>query len=108
MKLQKSGKDTCTALFLVHVTCVLHTSQMLIRVSPSFVSLETVTKVSLKVMTPVILTVFVLALYLHGQQVESTARLDFLWKLQVQEAVYVLIGNKSKKKQQYYFKAEHA
>lgn len=46
-------------------------------------SLESVTKVSLKVMTPVILTVFVLALYLHGQQVESTARLDFLWKLQV-------------------------
>lgn len=42
-----------------------------------------VTMVSLKIMTPVILTVFVLALYLHGQQVESTARLDFLWKLQV-------------------------
>lgn len=33
--------------------------------------------------TPLILTVFVLALYLHAQQVESTARLDFLWKLQV-------------------------
>nr|XP_057939218.1 adenylate cyclase type 6-like isoform X1 [Doryrhamphus excisus] len=44
--------------------------------------LESVTKVPLKVMTPIILTVFVLALYLHGQQVESTARLDFLWKLQ--------------------------
>ncbi|XP_078064133.1 adenylate cyclase type 5-like, partial [Mustelus asterias] len=40
------------------------------------------TKVALKYMTPVILTVFVLALYLHAQQVESTARLDFLWKLQ--------------------------
>uniref|UniRef100_A0A8B9KIG3 adenylate cyclase n=1 Tax=Astyanax mexicanus TaxID=7994 RepID=A0A8B9KIG3_ASTMX len=40
---------------------------------------------SLKVMTPVILTVFVLALYLHAQQVESTARLDFLWKLQATE-----------------------
>lgn len=49
----------------------------------SLLSLESVTKVSLKVMTPIILTVFVLALYLHGQQVESTARLDFLWKLQV-------------------------
>uniref|UniRef100_A0AAQ5YTQ2 Adenylate cyclase type 6 n=1 Tax=Amphiprion ocellaris TaxID=80972 RepID=A0AAQ5YTQ2_AMPOC len=47
--------------------------------------LESMTKVSLKVMTPVILTVFVLALYLHGQQVESTARLDFLWKLQATE-----------------------
>uniref|UniRef100_A0A8C2PRC2 adenylate cyclase n=1 Tax=Cyprinus carpio TaxID=7962 RepID=A0A8C2PRC2_CYPCA len=34
---------------------------------------------------PVILTVFVLALYLHAQQVESTARLDFLWKLQATE-----------------------
>uniref|UniRef100_A0A8C1WYB4 adenylate cyclase n=1 Tax=Cyprinus carpio TaxID=7962 RepID=A0A8C1WYB4_CYPCA len=44
-----------------------------------------VTKVSLKVMTPVILTIFVLALYLHAQQVESTARLDFLWKLQATE-----------------------
>uniref|UniRef100_A0A8C6U8M7 adenylate cyclase n=1 Tax=Neogobius melanostomus TaxID=47308 RepID=A0A8C6U8M7_9GOBI len=44
-----------------------------------------VNKVPLKVMTPVILTVFVLALYLHGQQVESTARLDFLWKLQATE-----------------------
>ncbi|XP_077423169.1 adenylate cyclase type 6-like isoform X2 [Vanacampus margaritifer] len=47
--------------------------------------LESVTKVPLKVMTPIILTVFVLALYLHGQQVESTARLDFLWKLQATE-----------------------
>ncbi|KAL2104285.1 hypothetical protein ACEWY4_001153 [Coilia grayii] len=46
---------------------------------------KTVTKVSLRVITPVILTVFVLALYLHGQQVESTARLDFLWKLQATE-----------------------
>ncbi|XP_078394007.1 adenylate cyclase type 6-like, partial [Cetorhinus maximus] len=42
-------------------------------------------KVALKYMTPVILTVFVLALYLHAQQVESTARLDFLWKLQATE-----------------------
>lgn len=41
------------------------------------------TKVPLKIMTPVVITVFVLALYLHAQQVESTARLDFLWKLQV-------------------------
>uniref|UniRef100_A0A8C2HS08 adenylate cyclase n=1 Tax=Cyprinus carpio TaxID=7962 RepID=A0A8C2HS08_CYPCA len=46
---------------------------------------ETVTKVSLRVSIPVILTVFVLALYLHAQQVESTARLDFLWKLQATE-----------------------
>ncbi|XP_023391197.1 adenylate cyclase type 6 isoform X3 [Pteropus alecto] len=39
-------------------------------------------RVALKYMTPVILLVFALALYLHAQQVESTARLDFLWKLQ--------------------------
>uniref|UniRef100_A0A8C3AYC3 Adenylate cyclase type 6 n=1 Tax=Cyclopterus lumpus TaxID=8103 RepID=A0A8C3AYC3_CYCLU len=59
-------------------SCLLSTPLFLL-------SLESVTKVSLKVMTPVILTVFVLALYLHGQQVESTARLDFLWKLQATE-----------------------
>ncbi|KAF6724654.1 Adenylate cyclase type 6 [Oryzias melastigma] len=47
--------------------------------------LDSVTQVPLKVMTPVVLMVFVLALYLHGQQVESTARLDFLWKLQATE-----------------------
>ncbi|XP_043929592.1 adenylate cyclase type 5 [Protopterus annectens] len=42
-------------------------------------------KVALKIMTPVIITVFVGALYLHAKQVESTARLDFLWKLQATE-----------------------
>ncbi|KAJ0005984.1 hypothetical protein NQD34_015878 [Periophthalmus magnuspinnatus] len=42
-------------------------------------------KVPLKIMTPIVITVFVLALYLHAQQVESTARLDFLWKLQATE-----------------------
>lgn len=46
--------------------------------SPSNVS-----RVALKIVTPVVITVFVLAVYLHAQQVESTARLDFLWKLQV-------------------------
>ncbi|XP_036600340.1 adenylate cyclase type 5 [Trichosurus vulpecula] len=46
---------------------------------------EHVTKVALKIMTPIIISVFVLALYLHAQQVESTARLDFLWKLQATE-----------------------
>lgn len=40
-------------------------------------------KVALRYVTPVILAIFALALYLHAQQVESTARLDFLWKLQV-------------------------
>ncbi|XP_060678345.1 adenylate cyclase type 5-like, partial [Hemiscyllium ocellatum] len=42
-------------------------------------------RVPLKYMTPVVLMVFVIALYLHAQQVESTARLDFLWKLQATE-----------------------
>uniref|UniRef100_A0A8C6YFY5 adenylate cyclase n=1 Tax=Naja naja TaxID=35670 RepID=A0A8C6YFY5_NAJNA len=48
--------------------------------SPSHVS-----RVALKIVTPVVITVFVLAVYLHAQQVESTARLDFLWKLQATE-----------------------
>uniref|UniRef100_A0A8C1LC08 adenylate cyclase n=1 Tax=Cyprinus carpio TaxID=7962 RepID=A0A8C1LC08_CYPCA len=48
-------------------------------------SIVTDTRVPLKIMTPVVITVFVLALYLHAQQVESTARLDFLWKLQATE-----------------------
>uniref|UniRef100_UPI00358F5831 adenylate cyclase type 5 isoform X2 n=1 Tax=Myxine glutinosa TaxID=7769 RepID=UPI00358F5831 len=42
-------------------------------------------RVALRVATPIILALFVLALYLHAQQVESTARLDFLWKLQATE-----------------------
>ncbi len=46
-------------------------------------SQETVTKVSLRMSIPVILIVFVLALYMNTQQVKSTARLAFLWKLQV-------------------------
>ncbi|XP_058890110.1 adenylate cyclase type 5 isoform X1 [Acipenser ruthenus] len=47
--------------------------------------LMNVSRVALKIMTPIVITVFVLALYLHAQQVESTARLDFLWKLQATE-----------------------
>ena len=30
-----------------------------------------------------VLTVFVVALVIHGHQTEATYRLDFLWKLQV-------------------------
>ncbi|CAJ0931499.1 unnamed protein product [Ranitomeya imitator] len=48
-------------------------------------STDSVPRVTLKIATPVIISVFVLALYLHAQQVESTARLDFLWKLQATE-----------------------
>ncbi|XP_063285253.1 adenylate cyclase type 5 [Pelobates fuscus] len=46
---------------------------------------DSVSRVALKIVTPIIISVFVLALYLHAQQVESTARLDFLWKLQATE-----------------------
>ncbi|XP_071480369.1 adenylate cyclase type 5-like [Diadema antillarum] len=41
--------------------------------------------IPLKVITPVIMIVYVAALWIHGRQVESTARLDFLWKLQATE-----------------------
>ena len=80
MKLQTSGKITAHSVLLlkVFISFPINVTMCLSLCSP-FV----VTKVSLRVMTPVILTVFVLALYLHAQQVESTARLDFLWKLQV-------------------------
>uniref|UniRef100_A0A8C9WLA3 Adenylate cyclase type 5 n=1 Tax=Scleropages formosus TaxID=113540 RepID=A0A8C9WLA3_SCLFO len=54
-------------------------------VAANALSNVTDTKVPLKITTPVVITVFVLALYLHAQQVESTARLDFLWKLQATE-----------------------
>lgn len=67
----------------VYFTPMQDNHSQLLTTPLSLLSLESLTKVPLKVMTPVILTVFVLALYLHGQQVESTARLDFLWKLQV-------------------------
>lgn len=38
-----------------------------------------------KYYTVIILLSFVIALSIHGQQVESTSRLDFLWKLQATE-----------------------
>lgn len=60
---------------------------------PPYCSPEHATKVALKVVTPIIISVFVLALYLHAQQVESTARLDFLWKLQVCDpGVELIVG----------------
>lgn len=80
MKLRRSGNELSEAIWFLMFLSVYGLSHS---ASLAFLSLETATKVSLKIITPVILTVFVLALYLHGQQVESTARLDFLWKLQV-------------------------
>lgn len=43
------------------------------------------TTVGLKWMALFIVILFTIALFIHAQQVESTARLDFLWKLQVRE-----------------------
>lgn len=82
MKLQTSGE--CQYYVFLSATSKLRPVALMSPCVPR--SPFVVTKVSLRVMTPVILTVFVLALYLHAQQVESTARLDFLWKLQVRSA----------------------
>nr|KAG5706089.1 hypothetical protein BaRGS_025711 [Batillaria attramentaria] len=43
------------------------------------------TEVKLRIETVVVLAVFMVVLFLHSQQVESTARLDFLWKVQATE-----------------------
>lgn len=61
-----------------HPRVFIHVGVFFFQYSP-----PSVTRVALKIVTPVVITVFVLAVYLHAQQVESTARLDFLWKLQV-------------------------
>ncbi|XP_045169674.2 adenylate cyclase type 5-like [Mercenaria mercenaria] len=46
---------------------------------------EPATNIPLKWETIVILIVFTFILFIHAQQVESTARLDFLWKVQATE-----------------------
>uniref|UniRef100_A0A7N6AEM1 adenylate cyclase n=1 Tax=Anabas testudineus TaxID=64144 RepID=A0A7N6AEM1_ANATE len=82
----KNLNEKASCGIFIHSLCVvLYENKCYLTVSISLCSPFVVTKVSLRVMTPVILTVFVLALYLHAQQVESTARLDFLWKLQATE-----------------------
>ncbi|ELT87487.1 hypothetical protein CAPTEDRAFT_155468 [Capitella teleta] len=43
------------------------------------------TSVGLKWLCLVVVILFIVALFIHAQQVESTARLDFLWKLQAHE-----------------------
>ncbi|XP_010154146.1 PREDICTED: adenylate cyclase type 5, partial [Eurypyga helias] len=64
---------------------LLVTANTYVSANATFPCSPATTRVALKIVTPVIITVFVLALYLHAQQVESTARLDFLWKLQATE-----------------------
>ncbi|XP_038044387.1 adenylate cyclase type 5-like [Patiria miniata] len=49
------------------------------------VGLDNAAYVSMKWTGPVIIVVYIVALWMHGLQVESTARLDFLWKLQATE-----------------------
>ncbi|XP_057377418.1 adenylate cyclase type 5-like [Daphnia carinata] len=41
--------------------------------------------ISLGILTALILAAFVSAFVIHGQQIEATSRLDFLWKLQATE-----------------------
>ncbi|XP_077978185.1 adenylate cyclase type 5-like [Glandiceps talaboti] len=41
--------------------------------------------VAMKVLTPCVIVLYIIALWLHGTQVESTSRLDFLWRLQAKE-----------------------
>uniref|UniRef100_A0A8B9LY84 adenylate cyclase n=1 Tax=Astyanax mexicanus TaxID=7994 RepID=A0A8B9LY84_ASTMX len=67
-------------LLVIYLPLPLHSNELSV-----CSSCVTDSRVPLKIMTPVVITVFVLALYLHAQQVESTARLDFLWKLQATE-----------------------
>ena len=47
---------------------------------------EVSTHVALRVESVVVVVLFLLVLFVHSQQVESTARLDFLWKVQVSVA----------------------
>ncbi|XP_033639896.1 adenylate cyclase type 5-like [Asterias rubens] len=49
------------------------------------VGLEQPYYISMKITGPVLILVYIFALWSHGIQVESTARLDFLWKLQATE-----------------------
>ena len=44
---------------------------------------EARTGVVLRIESVVVLVLFMVVLVIHSQQVESTARLDFLWKVQV-------------------------
>lgn len=50
------------------------------------------TNIPLKWETIVVLIVFTFILFIHAQQVESTARLDFLWKVQVNIELGYKIG----------------
>ena len=44
--------------------------------------------ISTSVLTTLILVAFVAAFIIHGQQIEATSRLDFLWKLQATGSIF--------------------
>ncbi|XP_071955152.1 adenylate cyclase type 5-like [Antedon mediterranea] len=46
---------------------------------------ENSSELASNIMTPVILIVFVIALFVHARQVESKSKLDYLWKLEATE-----------------------
>ena len=48
------------------------------------------TSLPLRTITILVLVLFTAALFVHAQQVESTARLDFLWKLQVITHIFMV------------------
>ena len=56
----------------MHVVCVRRVSEG-----------DHTTFTALRVQSIVVLILFMGVLFAHSQQVESTARLDFLWKVQV-------------------------
>ena len=45
---------------------------------------------SLVLMTPIILFLFVAAIYVQGRQVEQTAKIDYLWNKQVCLSLFLL------------------
>ena len=47
--------------------------------------------ISLRILTALMLVAFVVAFVIHGQQIEATSRLDFLWKLQATGDICFLI-----------------
>ncbi|KAG7256667.1 hypothetical protein CRUP_022317 [Coryphaenoides rupestris] len=80
--------SSCVLLSLLACSVFLQVSSLgkpflMLFIELLYVLVMEVPEVPRKIITPVVITVFVLALYLHAQQVESTVRLDFLWKLQI-------------------------
>lgn len=53
-----------------------------------------------------ILLLFVIALIIHGQQIEATYRLDFVWKLQATGKIILPRGRNKKKLNTYHYFSE--